>query len=209
MHIYRIFFDVLQECHTYKYNMDIEVSALPLNPFFSIYLFIQDMLKTLLNSTITADMSVNDSIWVKPTLLSVTLKFMQPYLIFLENIYALIKCLIFFQHTTIRSTSYHKKDSYLEYFQKQLDGAKSYKAWSQAAMALDNLTGANEWKNSPVSDDYDYQLLQSRINEVNYIRSSGQDRRAMTFALRLSLSRNLGDLGNSAVSVLYCSNFTC
>ncbi|KAL9552377.1 hypothetical protein MBANPS3_003788 [Mucor bainieri] len=142
---------------------------------------------------------MNDNIWVKPTLRSVTLKFMQPCLIFLENIYALIKCLIFFQHTTFHSTSYHKKDSYLEYFQKQLDAAKSYKAWSHAAMALDNLTGANEWKNSPVSKDYDYKLLQSRINEIDHIRSSGQDRRAMTFALRLSLSRNLGDMSNSAL----------
>ncbi|KAK4519357.1 uncharacterized protein ATC70_009592 [Mucor velutinosus] len=157
------------------------------------------MLKTLLNSTITTDMSVNDNIWVKPTLRSVTLKSMQPCLIFLENIYTLIKCLIFFQNTAFRSTSYHKKDSYLEYFQKQLDGAKSYKAWSQAAIALDNLTGANEWKNSPVSKDYDYKLLQSRINEIDRIRSSRQDRRAMTFALRLSLSRNLGDMGNSAL----------
>ncbi|KAL0142277.1 acyl transferase/acyl hydrolase/lysophospholipase [Mucor lusitanicus] len=167
---------------TYKYKLDNE-----------------SMLKTLLNSTITADMSVNDNIWVKPTLRSVTLKFMQPCLIFLENIYALIKCVIFLQHTTFRSTSYHNKDSYLEYFQKQLEGATSYKAWSQAAMALDNLTGANEWKNSPVSDDYDYKLLQSRIHEIDRIRSSGQDRRAMTFALRLSLSRNLGDMGNSAL----------
>lgn len=157
------------------------------------------MLKTLLNSTITTDMSVNDNIWVKPTLSSVTLKFMQPCLIFLENIYTLVKCLIFFKHATIRSTSYHKKDSYLEYFQKQLDSAKSYKEWSQAAMALDSLTGADEWKNSPVSNDYDYKLLQSRIHEIDHIRSSGQDRRAMTFALRLSLSRNLGDMGNSAV----------
>ncbi|KAI8638614.1 acyl transferase/acyl hydrolase/lysophospholipase [Parasitella parasitica] len=125
---------------------------------------------------------------------------MQPWLTLLENLYALIKCAILLSFSKrSRSTSYHKKDSYLEYFQKKLDSAKSYKEWSQAALALDDLTGANEWKNLPVSKDYDYKLLQSRISEINQVRSSGQNRRAMTFALRLSLSRNLGDMGNSAL----------
>jgi hypothetical protein len=157
------------------------------------------MFATLFNLIITIDMAVNDNIWVKPTLSSVTLKFMQPFFILLQNIYTLIKCLLFFKRNC--STNYHKKDAYLAYFQKQLNSAKSYIEWSQAAMALDALTGANDWKNSPVSKEYDYKLLQSRINDINFIRSSGQDRRAMIFALRLSLSRNLGDMGNCAVCI--------
>ena len=165
-------------------------------PFLFNYIF---MFKTLFNSTITIDMAVDDNIWVKPTLSSVTLKFMQPFFILLQNFYTLVKCLNLFKRN--HSTNYHKKDAYLEYFQKQLNSAKSYKEWSQAAMALDDLTGANDWKNSPVSKEYDYKLLQSRINDIKHIQSSDQDRRAMIFALRLSLSRNLGDMGNSAVRI--------
>ncbi|CEP18273.1 hypothetical protein [Parasitella parasitica] len=158
------------------------------------------MFKTLLSFLITTDISVSDNMWVKPTFSSAALEFIQPWLILLKNLYSLIKCVILLSsRKRIRSTSYHKKNSYLEYLQKKLNSAKSYKEWSQAAMALDDLTGANEWKNSPVSKDYDYKLLQSRIHEINQVRSTGQDRRAMTFALRLSLSRNLGDMGNSAL----------
>jgi hypothetical protein len=51
----------------------------------------------------------------------------------------------------------------------------------------------------PVSEDYDYGLLQDRLAQLRLARESG-DLASMIFLLRTSLSRNLGDMGNPKVT---------
>jgi hypothetical protein len=105
----------------------------------------------------------------------------------------------------------------IEFYEQKMNQAKDYQAWSEAASALDLIegmylqlinntyhliasSGSKHWIETHESNEYDYELLQSRIDEIKAIRNSGQGRKAMTFALRLSSSRNLGDMGNAAVN---------
>lgn len=61
-------------------------------------------------------------------------------------------------------------------------------------------TGSTEWIQDPHSMDYDWKLLQKRIDEINHVRQFDNDRKSMIFTLKLSLSRNLGDMGNATVN---------
>lgn len=62
------------------------------------------------------------------------------------------------------------------------------------------MLGYAEWKEQAESEDYDYKLLQSRIDEILDIQKS--DRKTMRFTLKLGLSRNLGNMNNANVKIL-------
>jgi hypothetical protein len=64
---------------------------------------------------------------------------------------------------------------------------------------LHKILGRSEWTNNPQSDDYDWELIQTRMNEISKIRKTENDRKSMIFTLKLGLSRNLGDMGNATV----------
>lgn len=57
----------------------------------------------------------------------------------------------------------------------------------------------DKWKEDPKSPDYDYELIQARLDQLREIRSTNKGQSAMIFALRSSLARNLGDMGNPKV----------
>jgi hypothetical protein len=57
------------------------------------------------------------------------------------------------------------------------------------------------WVEEPQSKHYDWQLLQARIDEIIQSRQLENDRKSMTFALRLGQTRNLGDMGNATVKI--------
>ncbi|RKP10143.1 acyl transferase/acyl hydrolase/lysophospholipase [Thamnocephalis sphaerospora] len=76
-----------------------------------------------------------------------------------------------------------------------MDVATNYEQWASAASAVDQIDGKEAWKADPVSPDYDYELLQSRIRQLRAAREAG-DVSAMIFLLRSSLSRHLADMGN-------------
>ena len=59
--------------------------------------------------------------------------------------------------------------------------------------------GHDKWKANPESSDYDYRLVQERLAQLNKVRESA-DVMAMSYYLRASLTRNLGDCGNYKVS---------
>ncbi|CAG8795188.1 31306_t:CDS:2, partial [Racocetra persica] len=80
------------------------------------------------------------------------------------------------------------------YYKHLLDVASNYEQWSEAAKMLDQVEGKDLWKNDAKSPDYDYDLLQQRLQQLKKARKSG-DLSHMTFLLKTSLARNLGDMG--------------
>ncbi|KAF0501202.1 patatin-domain-containing protein [Gigaspora margarita] len=80
------------------------------------------------------------------------------------------------------------------YYKHLLDVASNYEQWSEAAKILDQLEGKDQWKNDAKSPDYDYDLLQQRLQQLKKARKSG-DLSHMTFLLKTSLARNLADMG--------------
>lgn len=57
------------------------------------------------------------------------------------------------------------------------------------------------------SNDYDWKLLQNRIDEIVESRKRENNRKAMTFTLKLGQTRNLGDMCNAKVRYLYARYF--
>jgi hypothetical protein len=62
--------------------------------------------------------------------------------------------------------------------------------------------GLDQWKKEVKSPDYDWELIKARLDQLREIRRSNKGQSAMIFALRSSLARNLGDMGNSKVRCL-------
>lgn len=66
------------------------------------------------------------------------------------------------------------------------------------------LKGHEEWKLNPISNDFDYELIQTRLEQFRVAREMG-DLDAISFLLRASMTRGLGDIGNME---LYSQSFT-
>lgn len=84
--------------------------------------------------------------------------------------------------------------------------ATSYEQWSTAAAILDQLEGKEEWKQDPISPDYDYELIIARLGQLRKARAE-KDYSSMIYLLRTSLTRNFGDIGKMEVIQLtqFCS----
>lgn len=63
------------------------------------------------------------------------------------------------------------------------------------------MAGLDEWKKDPVSDEYDWELVQNRLNQLRVVRDQSNPS-TMIFQLRTSLARNLGDMDKSQVNPL-------
>ncbi|KAJ9084224.1 Lipase 5 [Entomophthora muscae] len=72
--------------------------------------------------------------------------------------------------------------------------ATSYEQWSTAAAILDQLEGKEDWKQDPISPDYDYELILTRLGQLRKARAE-KDYPSMMYLMRTSLSRNFGDVG--------------
>eukprot|EP00842_Homolaphlyctis_polyrhiza_P005765 jgi/Hompol1/618/HPOL_005364-RA len=90
--------------------------------------------------------------------------------------------------TTLRLSSRRR-------FRKLMDMATCYEQWAAAGYMLDRCEGNDKWKNTEQSPHYDYSLIRDRLETLRNIRKTG-DAATMMFALRTSLCRNLGDMGN-------------
>lgn len=66
------------------------------------------------------------------------------------------------------------------------------------------LRGHEEWKLNPISNDFDYELIQTRLEQFRVAREMG-DVDAISFLLRASMTRGLGDIGNLE---LYSQSYT-
>lgn len=68
---------------------------------------------------------------------------------------------------------------------------------SPARLVLISL-GRNSWKEDPTSSEYDYVLLQKRLQQLREARAAGDLSRVL-FLLRISLSRTFAHAGNPEV----------
>ncbi|KAI0144524.1 acyl transferase/acyl hydrolase/lysophospholipase [Xylariaceae sp. FL1272] len=73
--------------------------------------------------------------------------------------------------------------------------AESFAQWDAAAHELDVLEGNEEWKVAISIGDYNPDLLEVRLRELDEARLNG-DMRAMMHIIRTALSRDLGGMGN-------------
>ncbi len=64
--------------------------------------------------------------------------------------------------------------------------------------------GHEGWKQNPISNDFDYELIQTRLEQFRVARELG-DLDAISFLLRASMTRGLGDIGNLE---LYSQSYT-
>ncbi|KAI1371870.1 patatin-domain-containing protein [Hypoxylon crocopeplum] len=76
-----------------------------------------------------------------------------------------------------------------------LQSAESYMEWDVIARELDILEGNEEWKMDTSTGDYNPDLLEARLQELDHARANC-DTRAMMHLVRTSLSRDLGGMGN-------------
>ena len=76
--------------------------------------------------------------------------------------------------------------------------ATSYEEWRMAALALDHIDGAANWREQAESPDYDYKLLASRVKVLRKLRRQ-KDLDRLIFRLREELHGNLGNMANPAL----------
>ncbi len=73
--------------------------------------------------------------------------------------------------------------------------AGDYDTWREAAIEHDRLSGADDWKEIPESNKYDYALLASRTRLLRRLRKN-KDVPRLVFYLREELHGNLGNMAN-------------
>lgn len=73
--------------------------------------------------------------------------------------------------------------------------AVSYDEWKELSLKLDTLLGNQKWKQNPVSDLYDYELITLRLNQLRYTRTR-KDYKKLLYLIRTTWTRNIGNIGN-------------
>ncbi|KAK7701963.1 Lipase 5 [Botryosphaeria dothidea] len=76
----------------------------------------------------------------------------------------------------------------------RLQNAENYDEWHAAAAELDELEGNNAWKQEHESSEYNYELVEARLKQLDDARISCDVQR-MLFLIRTSLTRGLGGMG--------------
>ncbi len=87
---------------------------------------------------------------------------------------------------------------------KALDESTSYAQWAERAQELDALTGMDLWRLENASEEYDYQLIRERLQQLRTFQQQ-PDLQPLVRALREGLHHDLGNMGNPAL--YYHSNF--
>ncbi|MGK0290517.1 MAG: TAG lipase/steryl ester hydrolase/phospholipase A2/LPA acyltransferase [bacterium] len=98
----------------------------------------------------------------------------------------------------------HLKNPKVKRCIRQMQHARDYTTWHDAALELDRLVGNNEWKATRESKFYDYEQILQRLNHIQNCRAKN-DIGQLVYSLREGLLRNLGNLANPA---LYSKTFT-
>lgn len=76
--------------------------------------------------------------------------------------------------------------------------ADDYAAWKEAAREHDRLSGAADWREQTESSEYDYRLIQARLEELRALRRRGEVAR-LVFCLHEGLHGNLGNIASPAL----------
>ncbi|MDZ4731158.1 MAG: DUF3336 domain-containing protein [Xanthomonadales bacterium] len=79
--------------------------------------------------------------------------------------------------------------------QQELAEAGNYQQWLEASTAQDRLDGSEAWRQLEESADYDYRLINSRVDVLQRLRRR-KDYDQMVFRLREELHGNLGNMAN-------------
>ncbi|KAK3321985.1 patatin-domain-containing protein [Apodospora peruviana] len=77
----------------------------------------------------------------------------------------------------------------------RMQNATSMTEWETAAKELDQLEGNDEWKLDPSTGDYNPELIETKLKELDTARANC-DIRTMMYLVRTALSRDLGGMGN-------------
>lgn len=80
----------------------------------------------------------------------------------------------------------------------RLRNAQNYNEWREAARQLDIILGNDQWRQDPVSNDYDFKLIAARLRHLRHAREM-EDVPTMVYRLRAGLLRNLGGLSETSV----------
>lgn len=88
-------------------------------------------------------------------------------------------------------------------WQQRMSDARSYQQWAAAAAELDRIEGKHRWRRERTSSYYDYELVQSRLEQLQRAREMN-DEAAITFLLRTSLARNFGGINNDELYAVQC-----
>lgn len=78
----------------------------------------------------------------------------------------------------------------------RLRGAKTCEEWKTAAFELDRLEGGDQWRDKDESEEYDFELVRTRLERLQDARKRG-DVEDMRFQIRTALTRDLGGMGNA------------
>lgn len=80
-------------------------------------------------------------------------------------------------------------------YMARLQNAEDYLQWHEAAQELDILEGNEAWKAETSTGDYNPELVEKRLQELDEARINC-DLRSMLHLVRTALSRDLGGMGN-------------
>ena len=95
------------------------------------------------------------------------------------------------------SSAYEKNRLILK-IKTEIERATNLQLWKELNRQLDFIEGNNIWKENEISDEYDYKLIRSRLNNLKSI-SETEGISSIMFLLRAGLIRNLGGIGKSCL----------
>ena len=82
--------------------------------------------------------------------------------------------------------------------ERKMAEAESYEQWQEAAVAHDERSGAQAWKNNEKSRRYDYAAIRRRLEVLQAMRRA-EDNHGLLFTLNEGVHGNLGGMGSSAL----------
>ncbi len=83
-------------------------------------------------------------------------------------------------------------------FEKQMRRASSYEEWKDAALAHDNASGAERWKQMDPSKRFDFANIRIRLDKLRELRAGG-DNAALLFTLNEGIHGNMGGMGGQSL----------
>lgn len=90
------------------------------------------------------------------------------------------------------------RDRSLAEIEHCLSNASNYADWKTAALAHDQRSGKQAWKQTPECDSYDHADIARRLAELRGLRTSGDDI-GLLFALNEGIHGNMGGMGRSTL----------
>lgn len=82
--------------------------------------------------------------------------------------------------------------------QWELEDARTYDQWAQAAIEYDRRTGRERWKQHPRSSLYDHALIAEKFGRLRALREAG-DARGLLYEIEEGLHGNLGGMGRAVL----------